>query len=106
MKSTVPIRRRNVPPMAAHIVTLLLALSSISATGTAVAAKVYRCGNAFQDQPCPEPKIADARPLERAGLARETASCAPLGKDGAARNECGGKPATDLPRTIDVSAKR
>ena len=37
----------------------------IASVAPAGAAKVYRCGNVFQDQPCPEPKAAEARPAER-----------------------------------------
>ncbi len=60
--------RSKGPPIAlVHSLTTLLVVTLASfmvfaATPALAKGKVYRCGNAFQDRPCPEPKLADARP--------------------------------------------
>ena len=43
--------------------SMLLALFATVAS-PAQAAKVYRCGNVFQDQPCPEVRVVEAKAVE------------------------------------------
>lgn len=81
-----------------HVSALVLAMLAVCAITPARAAKVYRCGNVFQDQPCPEVKIAAAAPIERTQVAREAPCAAPAGRDPGARNErgpCLGKTSRD-----------
>lgn len=51
------------------------------------AAKVYRCGNVFQDLPCPEPKPAEQRPAERPAP-RDAAPCSSAAREGTGRSDC------------------
>lgn len=51
------------------------------------AAKVYRCGNVFQDLPCPDAKPAEQRPSERPPAPSAAAPCGP-GKDANGRTDC------------------
>ena len=70
------------------------------------AAKIYRCGNAFQDQPCPEPKAAEQRPAERPAVSRDASPCSGPAKEANGR-ECLAKTSTRDPQTVTlVEAKR
>ena len=60
---------------------LLLATLSLAITPAAVAAKVYRCGNTFQDLPCADVKTADTRPAERTPAPRDGIDCAQGAKE-------------------------
>ncbi len=79
---------------------LSLALGALSASAPAVAAKVYRCGNAFQDQPCPDVRstamLAADRPL---AVARPT-PCAMRAAD--ARTGCAAKATAPREQPPDI----
>ena len=47
-----------------RVAVLIIAVISAIASHSASAAKVYQCGNVFQDQPCPEAKPGDSKPAE------------------------------------------
>jgi hypothetical protein len=47
-------------------VALMLAL--VVGVDQTFAAKVYRCGNLFQDQPCDTPKTPEIRPADKAAV--------------------------------------
>lgn len=80
----------------------VLAVCLASLASPAHAAKVYRCGNVFQDQPCPEVKVAAATPADRSiVIARET-PCAT--RDGSGRNDCVVK--TGSPREVANDPRR
>ena len=81
---------------------LLLATLSLAITPAAVAAKVYRCGNAFQDQPCPEVKIAVATPVERTSTVARDTPCATRVAGG--RADCTSKAAA--PRDVPTDLRR
>jgi len=76
------------------------ALCFASFTGPAVAAKVYRCGNVFQDQPCPEIKIAAATPSDRAAVIARDTPCAT--RDANGRSDSIVKPAAPRDGATDT----
>ena len=60
---------------APRVRTLLMLLALVATVAPAAqAAKVYRCGNVFQDQPCPEVRAVEARSLEPP-KARDASGC-------------------------------
>ncbi len=71
-----------------QIATIALAMLCIAQTSPGSAAKVYRCGNTFQDQPCPEAKAAEPRASERTAVPRDTAPCGAIAKDPNGRSDC------------------
>lgn len=83
--------------LAAFAVVLLL--STHAAPGWA--AKIFRCGNAFQDQPCPEPKPPEQRPAERSAAARDAAPCGSATREVNGR-DCVVRTATRDPQTTTV----
>ena len=85
-----------------NALALGLALCAISAAVPASAAKVYRCGNVFQDQPCPEVKIASAAPVERTPTIVRDVPCAT--RDGTGRGECA--PKAPAPRDVPTDIRR
>jgi hypothetical protein len=68
-------------------IVMAVALVAAFASGTA-SAKVYRCGNVFQDQPCPEVKVADARPVAQVQVVRDLPECYVNGREASGRAEC------------------
>lgn len=80
----------------------VLAVCLASFASSAQAAKVYRCGNVFQDQPCPEVKVAVATPGDRAIVVARETPCAT--RDGSGRNDCVVKTAT--PRDVVNDPRR
>ena len=93
------------PALPAHrVVALTLAALAASAATPTFAAKIYRCGNAFQDQPCPEVKIAAALPTDRGIVVIRDTSCATPSRDNPGRGDCGGK--APAPREMAADAKR
>lgn len=68
---------------------LAAAVLAVAGMSSASAAKVYRCGNTFQDQPCAEARPADTRPADRASVARAVVpDCNANARDGAGRDAC------------------
>ena len=84
-----PVRPLSADRIHRRLLPLIALLAGLSTAGVAEAGKVYRCGNAFQDLPCPEIKVADARAPERPA-ARDPLPCAG-GKD-AGRGDCTARP--------------
>lgn len=80
----------------------VLTLCLVSFASTAQAAKVYRCGNVFQDQPCPETKVAVVTPSDRpVAIARESPCTT---RDANGRNDCVVK--TAAPRDVANDPRR
>jgi len=96
--ATRPVKRRTLVLRRAAAVSI--ALLAAFAAMPAFAAKVYRCGNAFQDQPCPEVRIAAALPAERTPPVARDTPCAT--RDG--RPDCVAK--TAAPRDLPTDVKR
>ena len=91
-------------PPARWIASAAIAMALVAAPGWA--AKVYRCGNAFQDLPCPEPKAPEQRPAERPAAVRDATPCGPS-KDAGGRSDCIGRSSTrDAQTAAVVEAKR
>ncbi len=99
-------RIARVAPERRPATALLLVLILSSLAAPAFAAKVYRCGNAFQDQPCPEVKVAAAQPMERSLVARDASACTASGRDGTGSGDCRGRQASNEPRAPAGQAKR
>ena len=79
---------------------LLVAALCLTGASSAGAAKVYRCGNTFQDQPCAESKTVETRPAERTPVARQVmADCGINTKDIGARECVAMKIVRDPPRS-------
>ena len=53
-----------------------LLLGTCVGSDAALAAKVYRCGNAFQDVPCEPAKPAEIRPADKAAVVRDATATA------------------------------
>lgn len=81
--------RHSIRTVVRPAAVLGLVLFTASVALPAVAAKVYRCGNAFQDQPCPEVKIAVATPVERTPTIARDNPCAT--RDANRRADCAPK---------------
>lgn len=69
------------------------------------AAKIYRCGNVFQDLPCPEPKAAEQRPIERPAASRDATPCS-AAKDVVGRSDCIARTTRDTQTVSVIEAKR
>ena len=86
----------------------LFVLVVAGATRPAVAAKVYRCGNVFQDQPCTADKEAEARAASKPAIAREgpiqTAPTRPATPATSTREP--DRLVLDTPRSITIEARR
>ena len=93
----------SVDPVLRGAARLGLVLFAASVMTPAVAAKVYRCGNAYQDQPCPEVKIAVAVPVERASTITRDTPCATMRESGA-RTDC--TPKAAAPRDVPTDIRR
>ena len=93
------------PAIAFHrAVALSLAALAAATASPAFAAKIYRCGNVFQDQPCPEVKIAAAAvPADRGIVMIRDTSCATPSRDNPGRGECGKAPP---PRDVAAEGRR
>ena len=87
-----------------RFVIVAIALVAMPWTSSTMAGKVYRCGNAFQDQPCPEPKPVESRPTERVAGSKDRVPCVDP-KDASGRNDCLAKSRDSQPPVL-IEAKR
>jgi hypothetical protein len=95
--------------IARWVACALFALVAVSATRPAVAGKVYRCGNAFQDQPCATDKEAEARAATKPGTAREapsTPSTPTRPATPSTSTQGADRLVLDAPRTVTIEARR
>ena len=91
------------------IACALFALVMVGATRPAVAAKVYRCGNVFQDQPCATDKEAEARATTKPGTAPREApaqSTPTRPASPSASSQGADRLVFDAPRTTIIQARR
>jgi hypothetical protein len=88
-------------PAIVMAITLIAAFAS-----TEAGAKVYRCGNVFQDQPCPEVKVADARPVAQVQVVRDLPECYVNGREASGRAECINAKATRENQQLASEPKR
>ncbi len=84
---------------------LSLAVLATCGAAPASAAKIYRCGNAFQDQPCPDVKIAAALPVDKTPAPRDP-GCAAAGRDPKGRADCTARVGRGGAHEIAIEAKR
>ncbi len=97
------VRRPTSGPRRA-VIAVAMMLATTATPGWA--AKIYRCGNVFQDLPCPEPKASEQRPAERPATARDAIPCGGATKDGG-RSDCLVRTATrDTQTASTVETKR
>lgn len=85
------------------------ALVLAGATAPAYAAKVYRCGNAFQDQPCATEKEGDTRPAAtRTPAARDVNAPAAPSRTAApsVATPIADRLAIDAPRSVAIEVRR
>ena len=80
-----------------------LGLLVVSLAGPAAAAKIYRCGNVFQDQPCPEVKIV---PTAAARASASDPGCTATLRDANGRGDCAARNPREAQRVVSADAKR